>query len=127
MQWSVCQVVPRSMRKDWSVSSIYFIPCIITVPTLQNPAPVGGVPYPLPPVPSLSRSCVDAMVELLLCMGIEPNPGPLTICSLCFDYETDLKSNMTRHVKFTCPNRGDGLQPEARRSRRRQEKVKINA
>ena len=66
------------------------------------------------------------MVELLLRAGVEPNPGPLTICTLCFNYESENKYNMTRHVKFTCTNRGQRQQAGAiRKSSRLQDEEKV--
>jgi hypothetical protein len=60
---------------------------------------------------------------LLLRAGIETNPGPRFVCAAC-PYNTDLKQNMTRHVKFSCGKKRKGEEAEllsgdeSRRSKR---------
>ena len=43
-----------------------------------------------------------------------------TICTLCNEYETDIKQNMIRHVKFTCPKIGSKKLSEGKRQRKRE-------
>ena len=73
------------------------------LPTFQGRALGGKVICLLTPTLAPLLRCLEAIVELLLRSGVEPNPGPLTICTLCFNYETKNKYNMTRYV--TCLNR----------------------
>ena len=50
-----------------------------------------------------------------------------SICNLCNNYETDIKHNMIRHVKFTCPKRSHlKLHEDVRRSKRGEAKVKVS-
>ena len=87
--------------------------------TFQGLALGGKVICLLSPTLAPLLRCLEAIVELLLRSGVEPNPGPLTICTLCFNYETKNKYNMTRHVKFTCLNRGKRKQTSGVRKSRR--------
>ena len=89
------------------------------LPTFQGRALGGKVICLLTPTLAPLLRCLEAIVELLLQSGVEPNPGPLTICTLCFNYETKNKYNMTRHVKFTCLNRGQIKQASGVRKSRR--------
>ena len=46
---------------------------------------------------------------LLLRAGVERNPGPGSfLCTGCHVYTTDIKHNMTRHVKFNCKGKKIG-------------------
>ena len=87
--------------------------------TFQGRALGGKVICLLSPTLAPLLRCLEAIVELLLRSGVEPNPGPLTICTLCFNYKTKNKYNMTRHVKFTCLNRGQRKQTSGVRKSRR--------
>ena len=87
--------------------------------TFQGRALRGKVICLLSPTLAPLLRCLEAIVELLLRSGVEPNPGPLTICTLCFNYKTKNKYNMTRHVKFTCLNRGQRKQTSGVRKSRR--------
>ena len=89
------------------------------LPTFQGRALGGKVICLLTPTLAPLLRCLEAIVELLLRSEVEPNPGPLTICTLCFNYETKNKYNMTRHVKFTCLNRGQITQASGVRKSRR--------
>ena len=50
----------------------------------------------------------------------------ITIYTLCNNYEMDIKQNMLRYVKFTCPNRGHQKLLEGVRWSKRREALRID-
>ena len=77
---------------------------------------------PLPPQPRpASLTCLQAEDLLLLVAGIESHPGPFT-CPLCCQYTTEVKQNLARHKKHSCPMRVQQpvSQPARRASKRLQ-------
>ena len=58
------------------------------------------------PPQNTSLASLEVARKLLLRAGVEANPGPYH-CQFCREYTTDIEHNMSRHVKFYCPQRGD--------------------
>ena len=91
--------------------------------TVVSQAPATSAsPCPLPPQPRpASLSCLEAEDQLLLAAGVESHPGPFT-CPLCSKYMTEVKQNLVRHKKHSCPMRVQQQenQPARRASKRLQ-------
>ena len=81
----------------------------------------------LPQPPQENLSCLEAEQNLLLSKGVKSTPGHIKSCALCFSYQTDVTSNMIRHLKYHCPDRREG-QPSSvvKRSIRQQQEVNIS-
>ena len=64
-----------------------------TGPTCRGAVRCHGLPWSLVLLPLL----------LLLRAGVETNPGPGKFLWMgCHTYSTDQKSNMTRHIRYSC-------------------------